>query len=291
MTDKGRRVARSSAADSYCQDPGVERGEGDRYHQQCPQQAGAGVTLEQRHRQRQGGDGCRGKVREPEGHAHAPVCGPWERTEAAGALGASHDGPDAAGHVLADLAGEVGGDREPARRRSPSERGQDVVPGPGERDHASRREQRCDRRDREAGAVEVEVGAPGEREDGRDRAHERHHRRGGARDSASRWSRGRAGGAWRGTDRGVVHDSDHGRYDASEVCAQLDEGAPSLAESVGDGHLRVPETLRQQVERQDLRVVVIVGDRRGGGRITRERAVPALPVGEWRGARPSEGRG
>ena len=53
-----------------------------------------------------------------------------------------------------------------------------------------------------------------------------------------------------------------------------------FAERIRDGHLGVAVTLRQQVEGQHLRVVVVMADLRGGGRLGGQRPEPALTIGE-----------
>ena len=58
----------------------------------------------------------------------------------------------------------------------------------------------------------------------------------------------------------LLDDAEHGGKDASEVRAQLHERPPRIAEAVGDRDLGVTEALRDQIEGEDLRVVVVVRD-------------------------------
>ena len=102
-----------------------------------------------------------------------------------------------------------------------------------------------------------------------------HHAMAMAYDAVARWARtarvdrGRVGGRpgpvrrprRGGLSRGrVVQLAVHRRQDPAQVAAEPDEAGARLAEGVGDGHLGVAVALAEQVQRQHLRVVVVVHD-------------------------------
>jgi len=102
---------------------------------------------------------------------------------------------------------------------------------------------------------------------------------------------GGAVGVCRPRRRGLTDDREHCRRDRAEVRPEANERLPRGAEAIGDRYLVVAEALREEVQREHLRVVVVVGDLCCGSGSAGERAEAALAVGDRFGRDPGEDPG